>query len=124
MGLGVNSKLLSKMRHFPSLKKKEDFDRVYKKGRSKSNDLLIMYILKGEGKGSRIGISISKKVGNSVVRHRCARLIREAFRATRENLDSIYDIIVIVRDKRAAAGLDVMMRKYVQLLRSHRVVRT
>ena len=60
-----------------SLKKYGDFQRVYKRGRSYANKYLIMYVLKQDVQENRIGISVSKKVGNSVVRHRITRLIRE-----------------------------------------------
>ena len=63
-----------------SLKKYGDFQRVYKKGRSYANKYLIMYVLKQDVQENRIGISVSKKVGNSVVRHRITRLIRESYR--------------------------------------------
>ena len=63
-----------------SLKKYGDFQRVYKRGRSYANKYLIMYVLKQDVQENRIGISVSKKVGNSVVRHRITRLIRESYR--------------------------------------------
>ena len=50
-----------------SLKKYGDFQRVYKRGRSYANKYLIMYVLKQDVQENRIGISVSKKVGNSVV---------------------------------------------------------
>ena len=63
-----------------SLKKNSDFQRVYKEGKSYANKYLVMYILKRDTQKNRIGISVSKKVGNSVVRHRLTRLIRESYR--------------------------------------------
>ena len=49
-----------------SLKKYGDFQRVYMRGRSYANKYLIMYVLKQDVQENRIGISVSKKVGNSV----------------------------------------------------------
>lgn len=46
---------------------------------------------------NRLGISVSKKVGNSVVRHRLARLIREGYRLNEEMFHSGWDIVVIAR---------------------------
>ena len=68
------------MKHFNSIKKNRDFQEVYQNGRSLANKLLVMYIKKTDRPETRIGISVSRKVGNSVVRHRITRLIRESFR--------------------------------------------
>ena len=76
------------MRRFPSVKKNSDFQIVYKNGRSYANRLLVMYVYQTGREETRIGISVSKKVGNSVVRHRVTRLLRECFRLNREQTDS------------------------------------
>ena len=84
--------------HFSeSLKKNRDFQNVYKKGRSAANKLLIMYVLKNGTEQNRYGISVSKKVGNSVVRHRVTRLLRESYRLHEEMFNSGLDIVVIAR---------------------------
>ena len=80
-----------------SLKKYGDFQRVYKRGRSYANKYLIMYIRKQDTAGNRIGISVSKKVGNSVVRHRITRLIRESYRLNEQKFVGGLDIVVIAR---------------------------
>ena len=79
-----------------SLKNKE-FGEVYKKRISRANKLLIMYIRKNNLPINRFGISVSKKIGNSVVRHRFCRLARESFRAQESNLKTGYDIVVVAR---------------------------
>lgn len=58
----------------------------------------MMYILENGLKINRLGISVSKKVGNSVVRHRLARLIREVFRLHGDKFNSGLDIVVVVRE--------------------------
>ena len=85
------------MRRFPSVKKNSDFQIIYKNGKSYANKLLIMYVYHTGDKESRIGISVSKEVGNSVVRHHVTRLIRESFRLHREQLNSGLDIVVVAR---------------------------
>lgn len=85
------------MRRFPSIKKNSDFQIVYRSGKSYANKLLIMYVYHTEKNETRIGISVSKRVGNSVVRHRVTRLIRESFRLHREQLNSGLDIVVVAR---------------------------
>ncbi len=57
-----------------------------------------MYILKNDLQRNRLGISVSKKVGNSVVRHHIARLLRESYRLHEERFHSGWDIAVIARN--------------------------
>ncbi len=80
-----------------SLKKNSDFQRVYKKGKSYANRYLIMYILKQDTQKNRIGISVSKKVGNSVVRHRVTRLIRESYRLNEQKFVDGLDLVIVAR---------------------------
>ena len=80
-----------------SLKKNSDFKNVYTHGKSYANKYLVMYVLENDLGKNRIGISVSKKVGNSVVRHRLTRLIRESYRLKEEKFQCGYDIIVIAR---------------------------
>ena len=77
--------------------KNKDFQIVYKNGKSYANKYLVMYLLNNNKEESRLGISVSKKVGNSVVRHRVTRLIREAYRLNKEKFLNGYEILVIAR---------------------------
>ena len=85
------------MRFSESLKKNKDFQTVYKNGRSFANKYLVMYVLENGTDRNRLGISVSKKVGNSVVRHRITRLIRESYRLQEEHFQRGLDIVVIAR---------------------------
>ena len=85
------------MKFSESLKKNIDFRNVYNKGISRSNRFLVMYVLKNETDRNRFGISVSKKVGNSVVRHRLTRLLRESYRLQEEIFEKGLDIVVIAR---------------------------
>ena len=80
-----------------SLKKRKDFQLVYRKGKSFANRHLVMYKLKNDTDRNRLGISVSKKVGNSVVRHRVTRLIREAYRLNEDKFEQGYDFVVVAR---------------------------
>ena len=86
------------MQRSESLKKNQDFQKVYKHGTSKGNRYLVMYVLKNQYMKNRLGISVSKKVGNSVVRHHLTRLIREAYRLNSNMFNSSLDIVVIARN--------------------------
>ena len=80
-----------------SLKKNKDFIKVYSCGNSRANKYLVMYILENGMKKNRLGISVSKKVGNSIVRHRLIRLIRESYRLNEDKYLCGYDIVIIAR---------------------------
>ena len=86
------------MNGYESLKNYRDFQNVYKKGISYANKYLVMYILENRTDINRVGISVSKKVGNSIVRHRLTRLIRESVRLNVENINKGYDIVIIARN--------------------------
>ena len=85
------------MKYSESLKKNRDFQKVYRKGKSYANKYLVMYVLENGTSQNRLGISVSKKVGNSIVRHRLTRLIRESYRLQEERFRCGLDIIVIAR---------------------------
>lgn len=84
-------------RLFDKLRKNHEYQEVYKKGKSLANRYLVMYVLEREDGPNRYGISVSKKVGNSVVRHRITRLIRESIRKDDERTLDGKDIIIIAR---------------------------
>ncbi len=85
------------MKYSESLKKNQDFRNVYGRGKSCANKYLVMYVLENGTGRNRLGISVSKKVGNSIVRHRLTRLIRESYRLQEERYRCGLDIVVIAR---------------------------
>lgn len=82
---------------YESLKRNIDFQNVYKNGHSYANKYLVMYVIENRTDSLRLGISVSKKVGNSIVRHRLARLIRESVRLNSEQVKKGYDIVIVAR---------------------------
>ena len=85
------------MKFAESLKKNSDFQKVYRQGKSYANRYLVMYVLENHTEGNRLGISVSKKVGNSVIRHHLTRLIRESYRLHEDMFNNGLDIVVIAR---------------------------
>ncbi len=85
------------MSKFNSLKKNKEFKNVYNEKKSISDENLIIYTKKNILDKNRIGISISKKVGNSVIRHKIIRRIREIFRLNEKYLKKSYDIVVVCK---------------------------
>ena len=86
------------MKFSESLKKNRDFQNVYNNGRSFANRLFVMYVWENQTDRNHLGISVSKKVGNSVVRHRVTRLIRESIRLNLEQFEKGFDSVLIARN--------------------------
>ena len=106
-----------------SLKKNSDFTRVYRRGVSKANRQLVMYVYHNNTDRNRLGISVSKKVGNSVVRHHLTRLIRESYRLNEEMFNSGLDIVVVVRENSASATFAEIQKSLLHLANLHKVTR-
>ena len=87
----------SLMQFSESLKKNHQFQFVFRNGKSYANKYLVMYVKENGLSGNRIGISVSKKVGNSVVRHRVKRLILESYRLQEDMFNSGLDMVIIAR---------------------------
>lgn len=106
-----------------SLKKNQDFKKVYCKGKSLANRYLVMYVLPNnmEDANSRLGISVSKKVGNSVVRHRITRLIRESYRLHCDEIKTGYDIVVIGRVSAKEKGYKEIESAFLHLIGMHKL---
>jgi len=82
-----------------SLKKNDDFRTVYKNGKSCADANIVVYVWKNGTEKNHLGISCSKKIGNSVVRHHFARLIREIVRLHEDAFNSGLDVVVVARSR-------------------------
>lgn len=83
---------------FERLGKNSEFQKVYRSGKSKANKYLVMVLSKRESGPNHYGFSVSKKVGNSVVRHRVTRLLRESVRKNDAHLMKSYNIVFVARN--------------------------
>ena len=106
-----------------SLKKNEQFQFVYKNGKSYANKYLIMYVKKNGMEKNRIGISVSKKVGNSVVRHRVTRLVRESYRLHESIFNSGLDIVIVGRPSAATVGYQEVESALLHLSKLHHIIK-
>ena len=79
------------------LRRPGDFRRVYDRRRSASNGWLIVYACENGLTYSRLGMSVSRKVGQATLRNRLRRLYREAFRLTKQEMPAGFDLVVIPR---------------------------
>lgn len=120
-----------KYKYSQSLKKNSDFQFVYKNGKSYANKYLVMYVLENDQIVNRLGISVSKKVGNSVVRHRITRLIRESYRlhetcfyknGFNDMSNSGLDIVVIARNSAASISYPEAESALLHLAKLHDLI--
>lgn len=109
---------------FISIKKNSDFVNVYHHGKSYANKYLVMYILKNGLNENRYGITVSKKVGNSVVRHRVTRLIRESIRLNEEQFDKGFDIVIVARNTAKNKNYFDMKSAFLHLGNLHHILKS
>ncbi len=84
------------------LRRRSDFSRVFRCGVHAADQTLVVHLCRNGLSYSRLGVSVSKRVGNAVVRNRWKRWIREAFRTQQHELPAGFDIVV--RPRRGAVG--------------------
>ena len=87
------------------IKKNEEFQKVFKKGKSFANRQFVIYCLKKEDQTAfRIGLSVGKKVGKAVTRNQIKRYIRQTFLELKDDVRQDMDYVIIARNP--AATLD------------------
>ena len=111
------------MKYSESLKKNRDFQLVYREGTSYANRHLVMYVRENRLGRNRIGISVSKKVGNSVVRHHMTRILREIFRLNNDKIQTGLNIVVVVRRAAAESDYRHLEGAYLHLCGLHHILR-
>ena len=109
------------MNYTESLKENEEFKKIYSTGKSLANKYLIMYVKNNEMDKIRLGISVSKKVGNSVIRHRISRLIRESYRISEDSIRIGLDIIVVARAGAKEKDYSEIESALLHLIKLHKI---
>lgn len=104
------------------LKSNQDFQNVYKNGKSYACKYLVMYVVENGLSHNRVGISVSKKVGNSVVRHHICRLVREGYRLQEAVFNSGLDIVVVARVNANKVGYKEISESLLYLGKLHNIV--
>ncbi|MCL1632211.1 ribonuclease P protein component [Sporolactobacillus sp. CPB3-1] len=111
------------MRTLKRLKKNQDFQVVFKEGKSFANRQFVVYVLKQNGKPySRLGLSVSKKLGNAVMRNHIKRYIKEIFRELSDRLEIGNDYVIISRKPVSIMTHQEMQASLIHVLRKAQVL--
>ena len=105
-----------------SLKKTKEFKEVYDNKQSHADENIVMYIRKNEMESNRLGISVSKKVGNSVVRHLLCRRAREIFRLTNRYVTKGIDIVIVFRKGADEVSFETLKNSFLKLYKKHKIL--
>ena len=97
------------------LARRQDFTRIYEYGRSWKNRYLVLRILPNNLDYTRYGFSVSRKVGNAVVRNRIKRRLREMMRS--KPLSAGWDVVLVARKPACQANYDVLQQALDIILR-------
>ena len=98
-----------------TVKENYEFRRIYRKGRSAVSPYFVVYCLKNRAGASRLGVTVSKKLGHAVVRNRVRRRLREIYRLNAGRLKEGYDVIAVARVKAAHSRYAVLERDFLRL---------
>ncbi len=111
------------MKNTESLKKTPEFRNVYRRGKSVVNKQLVLYKCPNKLAYNRLGISVSKKVGNSVIRSRVTRLIRESYRLQEDKILSPgYDFVIVARTAANEASYQEIFCSLEKLLKQNQLI--
>ncbi len=92
------------MKHTYRIKQNYEFRRLYRRGKSAATPFLVVYALKNRRSFSRIGLTVSPKLGGAVTRNRIKRLLREAYRLHEDEIITGYDLILVARVRMVGAN--------------------
>lgn len=104
------------------IKKNKEFQRIFKKGKSFANRQFIVYVLKSDQPEFRVGLSVSKKVGNAVTRNRIKRYIRQTFLERKDDLMQNADYVIIARQQAAEMDFHESKKSLEHVLRIARAL--
>ena len=98
------------MLHTASLNKNYLFRRLYRSGKNRASDLMAVYCRRNNLDVTRLGITVSTKLGGAVVRNRARRRLKEAYRLQELSFKNGYDIVIVARSRTVSAPFDMLSR--------------
>ncbi len=111
------------MKFTVSLKQNHVFRRLYTKGKNQVTPHLALYARKNGGQTSRLGITVSTKLGHAVVRNRVRRRLREIYRIHEDLFLPGYDIVAVARVRAVYARFDELEHSFLKAARGLELLR-
>lgn len=103
------------MEHTVSLKENHLFRRAYNRGKSAADSRLALYVRRNGRRNSRLGLTVSTKVGCAVVRNRIRRRLRELYRLNEDKLSAGWDVVVVARVRAAQSDYHQLEKSFLHL---------
>ena len=100
-----------------TVKQNSDFRRIYRRGRSAVSGGVVVYCLKNRQGMSRLGVTVSTKLGHAVVRNRVRRRFRELYRLHKPEMQPGFDVILVARGRAVRSTYQQLDETYLHLLR-------
>ena len=98
------------------LKKRYQFNYVYKSGEHFSGEHMVLYVVSSKTKNIKVGLAVTKKIGKAVVRNRVRRQLREIIKKRLPNLKQNYNIIVVARENITSTSFDILNNEFSKLV--------
>ncbi|RKD68086.1 ribonuclease P protein component [Sinobaca qinghaiensis] len=106
------------MKKMHKLKKNHEFSMVFDKGSSYANRQFVLYVLKKPAQSEyRVGVTVSRKLGNAVTRNRMKRLLREVLKELDDFLDPKKDYVIIARKPALEMEYEELKKSFKHVLR-------
>lgn len=100
------------------IKKKKEFVAVYTEGKKRVGNSFVLYWRKNNLSHHRLGVVVSKKIGNAVVRNRIKRIFRETFRQMRPSVGEGVDLVLVARKQMRGLSPKIFAEEYWDFLKA------
>ena len=104
------------------LKKRYQFNYVYKSGEHFSGEHMVLYLVSSKTKNIKVGLAVTKKVGKAVVRNRVRRQLREIIKKQVPSLKQNYNLIVVARDNITSASFENLTNEFLKLIKKANLI--
>ena len=105
------------MRHTVSLRLNRDFRSLYNRGKNAAGPCMALYCRRNRAGVNRLGLTVSKKLGNAVARNRIRRRLKEAYRLHEQGFLPGYDLVIVGRARARDMAFDGLQRELLSLCR-------